>query len=96
MGKIAVLSVAEGDDKPAKYPAIFALAKAVLINKIDLLKGAAVDFDVEKVKKSIRRLNKRMAIFEVSAKTGDGFSNWSKWLVEQSRQLKDRSVKIII
>jgi len=95
-GKIGVLSVAEGDDKPAKYPAIFAMAKAVLINKIDLLKIKAVDFDVEKVKRSIRRLNKRMAIFEVSAKTGEGFSNWSKWLVEQSRQLKDRSVKIII
>ena len=88
-GKIAVLSVAEGDDKPAKYPAVFALAKAVLINKIDLLKGAGVDFDVEKVKKGIRRLNKTIAIFELSAKTGRGFDNWCEWLVEQSRQLKE-------
>jgi hydrogenase nickel incorporation protein HypB len=89
-GKIAVLSVAEGDDKPAKYPAIFAQAKVLLINKADLLDaGAAVDFDVERVIKAVGRLNRRIAIFVVSAKTGDGFSNWCKWLIEQASGLKE-------
>jgi hydrogenase nickel incorporation protein HypB len=76
--KIAVLSTPEGDDKPAKYPAIFARAAAVLINKIDLL-GAA-DFDIEKVKADILKLNKKARIFPVSAKTGEGMPHWYDWL----------------
>lgn len=78
--KIAVLSVPEGDDKPAKYPAIFSRAKAILINKIDLL-GAA-DFDIEKVKADVFKLNKNVKIFLLSAKTGDGLQQWCEWLVE--------------
>lgn len=78
--KIAVLSVPEGDDKPAKYPAIFSRAAAVLINKIDLL-GVA-DFDIEKVKADILKLNKNVRIFPMSAKTGDGLQLWCEWLVE--------------
>jgi hydrogenase nickel incorporation protein HypB len=76
--KIAVLSVPEGDDKPAKYPAIFARAAAVLINKIDLLGPA--DFDVEKVKADVLKLNKDVNIFLVSAKTGEGMQQWCNWL----------------
>ena len=76
--KIAVLSVPEGDDKPAKYPLIFARAAAVLINKIDLL--AATDFNIEKVKADISKLNKNTKIFLVSAKTGDGMKQWCDWL----------------
>ena len=76
--KIVVLSVAEGDDKPLKYPAIFAKSKALLINKIDLL--GAVDFDVEKVKVDAAKLNKDIQIFPVSAKTGEGFDQWCNWL----------------
>jgi len=80
-GKIAVLSVAEGDDKPAKYPAIFARAKVLLINKIDLLEvGAAVDFDIERVKADARKLNKKLEIFPISAKTGGGMAWWYDWL----------------
>jgi hydrogenase nickel incorporation protein HypB len=87
-GKIVVLSVAEGDDKPAKYPAIFAKSKALLINKIDLLDGGYVDFDMERAKSDARRLNKTIEIFPVSARTGAGMSDWYDWLlqsVEQSR-----------
>jgi hydrogenase nickel incorporation protein HypB len=92
-GKIAVLSVAEGDDKPAKYPSLFVQAKALLINKIDLLKVAtAVDFDIEKVRKDVQRLNKKIAIFEVSAKTGEGFEKWRDWLIAQSVRLKQKCV----
>lgn len=80
-GKVAVLSVAEGDDKPAKYPALFAKAKAMLINKIDLLDK--VDFDMEKAKADASRLNKNLKIFPISAKTGEGMDPWNNWLAEQ-------------
>jgi hydrogenase nickel incorporation protein HypB len=76
--KIAVLSVPEGDDKPAKYPAIFSRASVVLINKIDLL--GVTDFDIEKVKVDIFKLNREVKIFPVSAKTGDGIQSWYNWL----------------
>ncbi len=79
-GKIVVLSVAEGDDKPVKYPAIFAKSKALLINKIDLLAGGHVDFNIEKVKVDARKLNKDIKIFPISAKTGEGMDDWYKWL----------------
>jgi hydrogenase nickel incorporation protein HypB len=82
-GKVAVLSVPEGDDKPAKYPALFAKAKVLLINKIDLLDaGADVDFDIERVKTDARRLNKALKIFPISAKSGKGISDWCDWLAE--------------
>lgn len=85
--KIAVLSVAEGDDKPAKYPEIFARAKALLINKIDLFdSGAQIDFNIKRVEKDARKLNRKIEIFPVSAKTGCGFKNWCKWLIESSRK----------
>ncbi len=86
--KTAVLSVAEGDDKPAKYPALFAKSKALLINKIDLLSsGAEIDFDIEKVKSAVHRLNKTIEIFSVSAKTGEGFEGWCDWLAEQAKKI---------
>ncbi len=87
-GKIAVLSVAEGDDKPAKYPALFAKSKAMLINKIDLLAGAMVDFDIERVKADVRKLNKGIEIFPVSAKTGQGMAEWYNWLKESVKNIR--------
>lgn len=87
-GKIAVLSVAEGDDKPVKYPGIFAKSKALLINKVDLLRGSLVDFDLDKVRADARRLNKGIEIFPVSAKTGEGMQAWYDWLAVQVRQLR--------
>ena len=88
-GKIVVLSVAEGDDKPAKYPAIFAKSKVLLINKIDLLgTGAQVDFDIERVKTDTRKLNKRIEIFPISGKTGAGFASWYDWLIKSVKNLR--------
>jgi hydrogenase nickel incorporation protein HypB len=84
--KIAVLSVPEGDDKPAKYPAIFSRAAAVLSNKIDLL--ALADFNIEKAKADILKLNKNVKIFPVSAKTGEGMQQWSQWLTELVKKIK--------
>ena len=80
-GKVVVLSVAEGDDKPAKYPSIFAKAKAMIINKIDLLEH--VDFDIEKAKKDATILNKDLKIFPLSARTGEGMEQWNNWILEQ-------------
>ena len=81
-GKIVVLSVPEGDDKPAKYPAIFAKSKVLLINKIDMLDGGQVDFDIERAKADARRLNKGIKIFPISARRGDGMINWCDWLIK--------------
>jgi hydrogenase nickel incorporation protein HypB len=82
--KIVVLSVAEGDDKPAKYPAIFAKSKVLLINKTDLLDAVGqVDFDIERVKADARKLSRTIEIFPVSAKTGDGFADWCEWLKKE-------------
>jgi hydrogenase nickel incorporation protein HypB len=86
--KIVVLSVPEGDDKPAKYPAIFAKSKVLLINKIDLLQAVGqVDFDIERVKAEARRLNRGIEIFPISAKTGEGFTDWCDWLKTQVENL---------
>jgi hydrogenase nickel incorporation protein HypB len=88
-GKIVVLSVAEGDDKPAKYPVIFAKSKALLINKIDLLKVIGqVDFDIGRVKADARKLNKSIEIFPISAKTGEGMTSWYEWLKKEVKNLR--------
>jgi hydrogenase nickel incorporation protein HypB len=86
--KIVVLSVAEGDDKPLKYPSIFVKSKVLLINKIDLLENSLVDFDIEKVKTDARRLNRDIEIFSLSAKTGQGMADWCQWLVKSVQKLK--------
>ncbi len=87
-GKIVVLSVAEGDDKPSKYPAIFAKSKVLLINKIDLLAGGGqVDFDIERAKADARKLNKDIKIFPISAKTGEGMTDWYDWLIKSVQSM---------
>jgi hydrogenase nickel incorporation protein HypB len=88
-GKIVVLSVAEGDDKPAKYPAIFAKSKVLLINKIDLLEVVGkVDFDIKRVEADAHKLNKAIKIFPISAKTGEGMTSWYDWLKESVENLR--------
>jgi len=81
--KVVVLSVAEGDDKPIKYPAIFAKSKVMLINKLDLLEAEGLsDFDIERSKADALKLNRNLKIFPISAKTGDGMDKWYDWLAE--------------
>lgn len=79
--KIAILSVAEGDDKPEKYPRLFQLAHAMVINKIDLLDY--VDFNVERAKKFGKSLNNDIEVFEVSCRTKQGLDSWYAWLRKQ-------------
>jgi hydrogenase nickel incorporation protein HypB len=85
-GKIVVLSVAEGDDKPVKYPGIFAKAKAMLVNKVDLLPTGAVDFDLSRATHDARRLNNDLPVFPVSARTGEGLAAWCQWLEERGKK----------
>ncbi|MBK6404667.1 MAG: hydrogenase nickel incorporation protein HypB [Holophagales bacterium] len=72
--KIVLLSTAEGDDKPFKYPAIFSKAKVTVLTKVDLL--PYVDFDVAAVKRQVGTLNPGARLLEVSARTGDGMDDW--------------------
>jgi hydrogenase nickel incorporation protein HypB len=76
--KVALLSVTEGDDKPIKYPDMFAAADLMLINKIDLL--PYVDFDVERCVSYARRINPDIAVLQISATRGDGMDAWLDWL----------------
>ena len=78
---VMILSVPEGHDKPLKYPLMFEVCDAVLINKIDVL--PYFDFDMELVKKYIYQRNPKAEIFPVSAKTGEGIEAWTTWLKKQ-------------
>ncbi len=79
-----ILSVPEGHDKPLKYPLIFTVCDALLINKTDVL--PYFDFDMDKVVEYAHRRNPKLEIFPVSAKTGEGMDAWCGWL---RRQVKD-------
>ena len=73
-----ILSVPEGDDKPLKYPLMFSICDCLLINKIDVL--PYFDFDLEACKKYVRKLNPNIRIIPISARTGEGISEWADWL----------------
>ncbi len=79
--RVVIISVTEGDDKPAKYPTMFETAHLCLINKTDLL--PYVDFDMEKVKETALKVNPRLEFISLSAKTGEGMSDWYAWMQKQ-------------
>ena len=81
---VVVISVTEGADKPLKYPHMFAAARLVMINKIDLL--PYVDFDVDVCSANARSVNPRVQVLPVSATTGEGVEDWYHWI--------DGSVKV--
>jgi hydrogenase nickel incorporation protein HypB len=76
--KVVVISVTEGDDKPLKYPHMFAAADLVVVNKTDLL--PYVDFDLERLTRDARSINPDVEVLAVSARTGDGLDTWLSWL----------------
>jgi len=76
--RIVVLSVTEGEDKPLKYPLMFRVCDAALLNKIDLLPH--LDYDREAAVQNILKVNPQMPVFEISAKTQEGFDTWIEWL----------------
>ena len=81
--KLAIVSTTEGDDKPAKYPMLFREAKAVLLNKIDLI--PYTNFNFESFRTDLRGINPTVPLFEISATRGDGLEDWFEWISEQIR-----------
>ena len=76
--KVVVLSVTEGEDKPVKYPLMFRVCDSAILNKIDLL--PYLDYEKDLAIESIQKIHPNMPVFEMSAKTGDGFDTWIDWL----------------
>ncbi|HWQ73928.1 MAG TPA: hydrogenase nickel incorporation protein HypB [Syntrophomonas sp.] len=81
---VMILSVPEGDDKPLKYPLMFATSDVLLVNKIDYLQYA--DFNMTALKERVYGLNSDIDIFEISAKTGQGIEAWADWLRREIKQ----------
>ena len=81
--KLAVVSTAEGDDKPAKYPMLFSQARAVILNKTDLL--PYTNFRLDAFAADMASINPRITIFRTSAITGEGLQEWLAWLGKQLR-----------
>jgi hydrogenase nickel incorporation protein HypB len=84
--KAMILSVTEGDDKPAKYPLMFHESSVLLVNKIDLL--PYVDCSVEKIKEEALKINPDLTIFQISCKTGEGLENWCDWVLQRVKANK--------
>ena len=84
--KVALLSVTEGDDKPEKYPLLFNLAKALVLNKVDLLPH--VDFDMDRARAFATKLNKDLRVLEVSCRSGEGLDAWYDWLRRMREEKK--------
>lgn len=79
--RVMILSVAEGDDKPLKYPLMFRESDVLIINKVDLL--GFTDFEVERLKSLVRGMNPSIRIFEISCREGTGVEEWAKYLEGQ-------------
>ncbi len=89
--KVVVLSVTEGEDKPLKYPNMFAAADLLLLNKTDLLPH--LDFDVAQCLEYARRINPDLIILQLSARTGEGLTAWLDWLRDERRAVLRRQVE---
>jgi len=80
--RVAISSVPEGDDKPYKYPGLFSMVDAVILNKMDLM--PYIDFDYERFRNGITAVNKKAKIFQVSCKTKEGIDAWVEWLKSEN------------
>jgi hydrogenase nickel incorporation protein HypB len=77
--KVGVLSVAEGDDKPLKYPLLFRKSGCIVLNKIDLL--PYVDFERTQFYSDIEKIDSNLKVIEVSCRTGEGIEDWVDWII---------------
>lgn len=93
--KVMILSVPEGHDKPYKYPGIFQISEAVILNKVDTM--PVFDFDEEEFTSVVHSLNPNAPIFRVAATKGEGIAEWAEWLAERIDAVKasraDRSAQ---
>ena len=78
--RVMILSIPEGDDKPLKYPLMFRESDALILSKLDAL--PYFDFDLDKCIQRAKRLNPKIQVFPLSAKTGEGMAAWAAWLRE--------------
>jgi len=88
--KVVVLSVTEGEDKPLKYPHMFAAASLMLLNKIDL--APHVDFDMDRCAANARRINPGIEVIRISGRTGEGMGGWLGWIAACREALRQRAV----
>lgn len=86
--KAMILSVPEGDDKPLKYPGMFQVASAIVLNKIDVM--SAFTFDEKLFDEHVEQLNPQAPVFPISATKGDGVGAWTSWLAEQVEAFRAR------
>ena len=85
--KVVILSVTEGEDKPLKYPDLFAAAELMLLNKVDLLPH--LEFDVDACLGYALEVNPRLEVIRTSARSGEGVDAWIAWILAQSAALAD-------
>ena len=90
--KVMILSVPEGDDKILKYPKMFTVCDALIINKIDYME--ITDFNLEALKERANVLNPEMEIFQVSCKTGEGIDKWCDWLTSSMASYKNEGAEL--
>lgn len=82
--KVMILSVPEGHDKPLKYPGVFQVSDAIILNKADTM--SVFDFDEDEFRSSVHDLNPNAPIFRISATKGTGVEAWTEWLAERIRE----------
>ena len=89
--KVIVLSVAEGEDKPLKYPHMFQASELMIVNKTDL--SPHVDFDIDDAISNARKVNPSIEVLRLSARTGEGMQQWYGWLRQRASALKGASLR---
>jgi len=87
--KVMILSVPEGHDKPYKYPGIFQVSEAVILNKVDTM--SMFDFDEQEFRSVVHSLNPKAPIFSISATKGEGVSAWTDWLAERIDAAREKA-----
>lgn len=85
--KLAVVSTTEGDDKPGKYPMLFREARAVLLNKIDLI--PYTNFNSDSFSMDLKKINAQIPLFKISCISGNGLEGWFKWIKDQISVYRD-------
>ncbi|WP_165063047.1 MULTISPECIES: hydrogenase nickel incorporation protein HypB [unclassified Adlercreutzia] len=83
--KVMILSVPEGDDKPLKYPGVFQVSDAIVLNKVDTM--PVFDFNEQAFRDEVHRLNPTAPIFPIAATKGSGVEEWASWLAEKIRAI---------
>jgi hydrogenase nickel incorporation protein HypB len=87
--KVAILSVTEGEDKPAKYPHMFQASELILLNKIDLLPH--LDFDLDRCLGYASEVNPKAEVIPISVKSGEGLDRWYAWIERKTAELAERA-----